>query len=184
MEARVGGISFPWFILWTICPGRRRGLPRRGLPHSSQANGTVPTVRWRASSKLECPYPLCDRYPCFCMAVGPRPGSAGRAGPRRWRRSPCLCHFSEVVGGQISASHLRLRSSTRGLSCSLTYVKPLTQHGRPSWFSQNTPDRYGWVWDIQTISEWIRLLCAITEHKKAAKCAMCSPQFLHFLPSI
>ena len=135
-------------------------------------------------SKLECPYPLCDRYPCFCMAVGPRPGSAGRAGPRRWRRSPCLCHFSEVVDGQISASHLRLRSSTRGLSCSLTYVKPLTQHGRPSWFSQNTPDRYGWVWDIQTISEWIRLLCAITEHKKAAKCAMCSPQFLHFLPSI
>ena len=24
-------------------------------------------------------------------------------GPRRQRRSPCLCHLSEVVGGQISA---------------------------------------------------------------------------------
>ena len=30
-------------------------------------------------------------------------------GPRRRRRSPCLCHLSEVVGGQISA-HQRLHS--------------------------------------------------------------------------
>ena len=30
-------------------------------------------------------------------------------GPRRRRHSPCLCHLSEVVGGQISA-HPRLHS--------------------------------------------------------------------------
>ena len=37
------------------------------------------TARWCrcASSRLGCPYPSCDRFPCFCVAVGPRPGSAG-----------------------------------------------------------------------------------------------------------
>ena len=42
-----------------------------------QMNGTVPTARWCESSRLRCPYPLCDRSLCFYVAVGPRPGSTG-----------------------------------------------------------------------------------------------------------
>ena len=73
----VGGISSPWLIQWTAWPERRREPLKSGSRRSSPANGTVPTARWRASSRLGCPFPSCDRSPCFCVAAGPRPGSAG-----------------------------------------------------------------------------------------------------------
>ncbi|EJK45882.1 hypothetical protein THAOC_35482 [Thalassiosira oceanica] len=31
------------------------------------ASGIVPTARWRASSRLGCPYPSCDRSTSFCV---------------------------------------------------------------------------------------------------------------------
>ena len=67
-----GNISSPWLILWTVWLGRSRGLLRSGLHLSSPVSGTVPTARWRASSRLVCPFLLYDQSPCLCVAVGPR----------------------------------------------------------------------------------------------------------------
>ena len=93
----VGGISSPWLILWTAWPERRRGLLRSGSRLFSPANGTVPTARWRASSRLGCPYIHCanDLHASAWQSVL----GLEAQGPRRRHRSPCLCHLSEVVGG-------------------------------------------------------------------------------------
>ncbi|EJK65551.1 hypothetical protein THAOC_13574 [Thalassiosira oceanica] len=63
--------------------GKEARAAEKQLTYPSLASGIVPMYSEMACfvARLGCPYPLCDRSPCFCVAVGPRHGSAGPQPP-------------------------------------------------------------------------------------------------------